>query len=123
MRIGVFAGSFCPVTKGHVDAIEKAAKLVDKLYVVMGVNTNKSYAISKQARFEMLSRSINHIQNVQAVAFDGMLTEYCKQVNASVMIKSVRNAMKLTGTAKRFSLWEARTTAIFPVRWFASWLC
>ncbi len=93
MRIGVFAGSFCPVTKGHVDAIEKAAKLVDKLYVVMGVNTNKSYAISKQARFEMLSRSINHIQNVQAVAFDGILTEYCKQVNASVTIKSVRNAM------------------------------
>ena len=75
MRIGVFAGSFCPVTKGHVDAIEKAAKLVDKLYVVMGVNANKSYSISNQARLEMLSRSINHILNAQAVAFDGIITE------------------------------------------------
>ena len=41
MRIGVFAGSFCPVTKGHVEAIEQAARLVDKLYVVIGKNAKK----------------------------------------------------------------------------------
>ena len=65
MSIGVFAGSFCPVTKGHVDAIEKSAKLVDKLYVVMGVNVAKKYAIGIEARLGMLKRALEHIPNVE----------------------------------------------------------
>lgn len=95
MRIGVYAGSFCPVTKGHVDAISKAARLVDKLYVVMGVNIAKRYAIPAEARLDMLKRSIAHINNAEAVAFDGMMTDFCKQVNATVMVKSIRNATDL----------------------------
>lgn len=95
MRTGVFAGSFCPVTKGHVDAIEKSAKLVDKLYVVVGVNVNKSYVIPAEARVEMLTKALAHIANVQVEQYDGMLTDFCKRVNADVMIKSVRNAVDL----------------------------
>lgn len=93
MRIGVYAGSFCPVTKGHVDAIQKAARLVDKLYVVMGVNIAKQYVIPNDARLDMLKRAIAHISNAEAVAYDGMMTDFCKQVGASVMVKSIRNAM------------------------------
>ncbi|MCH5153499.1 MAG: pantetheine-phosphate adenylyltransferase [Clostridiales bacterium] len=95
MRIGVYAGSFCPVTKGHVDAIEKAAKLVDKLYVVMGVNAEKNYAIPQDVRLAMLKKSVSHLANVEAVAHDGMMTEFCTKVSASVMIKSIRNALDL----------------------------
>ena len=95
MRIGVYAGSFCPVTKGHVDAIEKSARLVDKLYVVMGVNVNKRYEIPQSARLDMLKRAVAHVPNVEAVSFDGMMTDFCKQVNATVMIKSIRNALDL----------------------------
>lgn len=95
MRIGVYAGSFCPVTKGHVNAIEKAAKLVDKLYVVIGVNISKEYAIPLQAREDMLRNAISHIKNVEVVAFDGMMTDFCKQKGANVMIKSIRNALDL----------------------------
>ena len=95
MRIGVYAGSFCPVTKGHVDAIEKAAKLVDKLYVVMGVNSEKMYVISQDARLAMLKKSISHLKNVEAVAHRGMMTAFCKRVGATVMIKSIRNALDL----------------------------
>lgn len=95
MQTGVFAGSFCPVTKGHVDAIEKSAKLVDKLYVVLGVNVNKKYAIPADARLSMLKKALGHLNNVQVVQYDGLLTDFCKQVNADVMIKSVRNAMDL----------------------------
>ena len=95
MRIGLYAGSFCPVTKGHVDAIEKAAKLVDKLYVVVGVNAEKTYVIHADARLEMLRKSISHLENAQAVAHSGMLTDFCKQVGATVMIKSIRNALDL----------------------------
>ena len=95
MRIGVYAGSFCPVTKGHVDAIEKASKLVDKLYVVMGVNADKTYLIPQEARLEMLQKSIAHLKNAEAVAHDGMMTDFCKSVGATVMIKSIRNALDL----------------------------
>ena len=95
MSIGVFAGSFCPVTKGHVDAIEKSAKLVDKLYVVMGVNVAKKYAIGIEARLGMLKRALEHTPNVEICAHDGMMTDFCKKVGATVMIKSIRNAMDL----------------------------
>ena len=93
MRIGVYAGSFCPVTKGHVDAIQKASRLVDKLYVVMGVNVAKQYVIPQEARLDMLKRATNHIANVDVVSYDGMMTDFCKQISATVMIKSIRNAM------------------------------
>ncbi len=95
MSIGVFAGSFCPVTKGHVDAIQKSAKLVDKLYVVMGVNFAKKYAIDVDSRLDMLKRALSHIDNVVVVAHEGMMTDFCKQVGATVMIKSIRNALDL----------------------------
>ena len=95
MRIGVYAGSFCPVTKGHVDAIEKASKLVDKLYVVVGVNADKKYAIPLDCRLAMLKKSISHLKNVEAVAHNGMMTDFCKEVGATVMIKSIRNALDL----------------------------
>lgn len=95
MRTGVFAGSFCPVTIGHVDAIEQAARLVDKLYVVVGNNINKHYSIPSDARLEMLKTAIEHVQNAEAVRFDGMMTEFCASVGADVMIKSIRNATDL----------------------------
>ena len=95
MKIGVYAGSFCPVTLGHVDAIEKSVKLVDKLYVVIGVNSSKTYAIPLNARLNMLKKAVAHVKNVEVVAYDGMMTDYCKQVGAEVMIKSIRNALDL----------------------------
>ena len=95
MQIGVYAGSFCPVTKGHVDAIEQSAKLVDKLYVVLGVNAEKTYSIPPDARLAMLKKSVSHIKNVEVVAHSGMMTDFCKSVGATVMIKSIRNALDL----------------------------
>lgn len=116
MRTGVYAGSFCPVTKGHIDAIEKAARLVDKLYVVVGVNINKTYVIPAEARLDMLTTSIAHIPNAQAVVFDGMMTDYCKRVAADVMIKSIRNAVDLQSVIDlsdiNDSYWDGETVFV-----------
>ena len=116
MSIGVFAGSFCPVTKGHVDAIEKSAKLVDKLYVVMGVNFAKKYAISVEARLDMLKRALSHMSNVIVVAHEGMMTDFCKQVGATVMIKSIRNALDLQSVIDlcdvNESYWDGETVFV-----------
>lgn len=116
MSIGVFAGSFCPVTKGHVDAIEKSAKLVDKLYVVIGVNFSKKYAIDLDARLDMLKRALSHISNVTVVAHEGMMTDFCKQVGATVMIKSIRNALDLQSVIDlcdiNESYWDGETVFV-----------
>lgn len=116
MRIGVYAGSFCPITKGHVDAIEKASKLVDKLYVVMGVNAEKTYVIPQDARFTMLQKSISHLKNVEAVVYNGMMTDYCKKVGATVMIKSIRNALDLQSVIDlsdiNISFWDGETVFV-----------
>lgn len=116
MRIGVYAGSFCPVTKGHVDAIEKASCLVDKLYVVMGVNADKKYDIPAVARLAMLQKAISHIKNTQAVECDGMMTDFCKSVGASVMIKSIRNALDLQSVIDlsdiNQSFWDGETVFV-----------
>ena len=116
MSIGVFAGSFCPVTKGHVDVIEKSAKLVDKLYVVMGVNFTKKYAIGVDVRLDMLKRALSHLTNVQVVAHEGMMTDFCKQVGATVMIKAIRNALDLQAVIDlcdiNESYWDGETVFV-----------
>lgn len=95
MKTGVFAGSFCPITRGHVNVIEKAAELVDKLYVVVGVNPNKKYALTDEQRLNFAKTALNHISNVEVVAHNGMMTDFCKKVGATVMIKAIRNAADL----------------------------
>lgn len=116
MLIGVFAGSFCPVTKGHVDAIEKSAKLVGKLYVVMGINFSKTYAIGIQARLDMLKRALAHIPNVEVYSHEGMMTDFCKTVGATVMIKAIRNAMDLQSVIDlcdiNESFWDGETVFV-----------
>ena len=91
--IGVYAGSFCPITVGHVDAIERASKTVDKLYVVVGVNADKKYALTNEQRLELTSKALNHLSNVEVCLHEGMMTDFCKSVNANVMIKSIRNTV------------------------------
>ena len=122
MKIGVFAGSFCPVTLGHVDSIEKAARLVDKLYVVIGVNANKNYVIPHDARLNMLKKAISHVKNAEVVAFDGMMTDFCKQVGAEVMIKSIRNALDLQSVIDlndvNQSYWQGETVFVVGSKQF-----
>lgn len=116
MRIGVFAGSFCPVTKGHVDVIRRSAKLVDKLYVVVGINVQKQYVMSDEDRLALLKKALVGIDNVEVVVYGGMMTDFCQSVSADVMIKAVRNAvdvqsvLDLTDINKRY--WNGETVFI-----------
>ena len=116
MRVGVFAGSFCPVTKGHVDVIRRSAKLVDKLYVVVGINVQKQYVMSDEDRLALLKKALVGIDNVEVVVYGGMMTDFCQSVSADVMIKAVRNAvdvqsvLDLTDINKRY--WNGETVFI-----------
>lgn len=95
MKTAVFAGSFCPVTKGHVDVIERAARLVDKLIVVIPVNINKSYKIPVADRKELLIYALRHIKNVSVTTTGLALVDFCREHGVELIFKSVRNAIDM----------------------------
>lgn len=95
MKTGVFPGSFCPITVGHLNVIKRCAVLVDTLYVVVGDNSQKCYAISAEDRTRLVQKAVESIPNVKAVQYSGFMTDFCRSVDADVMFKSVRNEADL----------------------------
>ncbi|MBP2654970.1 MAG: coaD [Firmicutes bacterium] len=90
MRIVVCPGSFDPVTSGHVDIFERAAKISDLLIVAVFHNPNKNPLFSMEERVEMLKAATAHIPNIEVDAFSGLLNEYVKQRESNVIIRGLR---------------------------------
>ena len=90
MNTAVYPGSFDPVTNGHLDIIERAAKIYDKLIVAILQNNSKKPVFSLAQRIEMLSAVTSGIKNVEIDSFDGMLVKFAKEKGASVIIKGLR---------------------------------
>ncbi|HCJ57722.1 pantetheine-phosphate adenylyltransferase [Lutispora sp.] len=90
MKIGVYPGSFDPVTNGHLDIIERASKLFDKLIVGVGVNNNKKSLFSVEKRLEFIEVSCKSIPNVEVDSFSGLLIEFMREKNANTIVKGLR---------------------------------
>lgn len=90
MKIGVYPGSFDPVTNGHLDIIERASKLFDKLIVGVGVNNNKKSLFSVEKRLEFIEVSCKSIPNVEVDSFGGLLIEFMREKNANTIVKGLR---------------------------------
>lgn len=91
VKIGVYPGSFDPITKGHMDIIERAAKLVDLLYVSVLTNPHKAGGMfTTDERMELIKNSIKHIPNVKVESFLGLLVDYAKEKEATVIIRGLR---------------------------------
>lgn len=90
LRTAIYAGTFDPITLGHLDLIERASKLFDNLIVLVGVNAGKSPMFSVDERKDMISNSITHILNVKVDTFDGLIVKYAKKYNAKVLLRGVR---------------------------------
>ncbi|HHY77386.1 MAG TPA: pantetheine-phosphate adenylyltransferase [Clostridiales bacterium] len=90
MKIGVYPGSFDPVTNGHLDIIERAAKLFDKLIVAVLINSNKTPLFTVEKRLEFLKESCKGFENVEIESFEGLLIEFMKKKNANVIVKGLR---------------------------------
>lgn len=90
MRIGVYPGSFDPVTNGHLDIIERASKLFDKLIVAVLINSNKLPMFTVEKRMEFLEESCKGINNIEVASFDGLLIEFMKKKNANTIVKGLR---------------------------------
>ena len=91
MTKAVFPGSFDPMTNGHINIIQRAAKLFDEIDVVIAVNDDKKYLFSTEERLSLVQELIMPFRNVSVHTGDGLIVEYAKQTGAKVLIRGIRN--------------------------------
>lgn len=89
MKIAICPGSFDPVTLGHIDIIERAAELFDKVIVLVTGNSMKSPMFSLDERMELIKRSVSK-ENIEVDTYNGLLVNYAKEKNAVVIVKGLR---------------------------------
>ncbi|MCL4424399.1 MAG: pantetheine-phosphate adenylyltransferase [Firmicutes bacterium] len=88
--IAVYPGSFDPATNGHLDIIERAARIFDQLIVTVFRNAGKNPLFTMEERVELLREATAHIPNVRIDSFGGLLTQYAKEQGARVLVKGLR---------------------------------
>ena len=91
MKIAVYPGSFDPISNGHLDIIKRSSAVFDKVYVLVSINPNKKYLFTERERVEMITQATKNIDNVIVEASDSLVLDYAKKVNASVIIRGLRN--------------------------------
>jgi pantetheine-phosphate adenylyltransferase len=91
MRIGVYPGTFDPITLGHMDIIRRGAKLVDRLFVGVTTNPSKSPMFSVAERVSMVTREVEAIEaEIEVVTFDSLLMDFADRVGASIIVRGLR---------------------------------
>lgn len=91
-KIAVYNGTFDPVTNGHIDIIERAAKIFDKLYVTICIHPTKVGLFTLQERKELLKQATKHLNNVVVDVTDQLAVEYVKSMHANVLIRGLRSS-------------------------------
>lgn len=90
MKIAVYPGSFDPITKGHLNIIERASRLFDHVIVCVMVNAEKSPMFTLAERKDLLRKSTDHLPNVSVDAYGGLLAEYAREHDCCTIIKGLR---------------------------------
>ncbi|MDO4697321.1 MAG: pantetheine-phosphate adenylyltransferase [Pasteurellaceae bacterium] len=88
----LYAGTFDPITNGHLDIIQRAAKLFDKVIVAVANSPSKQPLFSLEQRIELVEQSCQHLPNVQAVGFSGLLANFADEQQATVLLRGIRGA-------------------------------
>ncbi|AOZ96400.1 pantetheine-phosphate adenylyltransferase [Butyrivibrio hungatei] len=90
MKVAVYPGSFDPVTLGHLDVIQRASAMFDKVVVAVMCNSAKTPLFTLDERVKMLRESVKALNNVEIESFDGLLIDYCKKENIHIVIRGLR---------------------------------
>lgn len=90
MRIALFPGTFDPVTFGHIDIIDRALPLFDKVIIGIGVNTNKQPMFTDQQRQDWIKEIYKGNPKVDCVIYEGLTVECCKEVGANYIVRGIR---------------------------------
>ena len=90
MKRAVYPGSFDPITFGHIDIIERSAKMVDELVIAVLRNSAKNSLFSLEERVNMIKEVTKDLPNVKVETFDGLLVDYMRQIDATIIIRGLR---------------------------------
>lgn len=89
-RICLFPGTFDPITKGHVDVIERAVSLFDKLIIGIGINSSKQPMFSVEQRSSWIREIFKNESRIEVTGYEGLTIDYCKKVNANYILRGIR---------------------------------
>ena len=91
MKSAIYAGSFDPVTYGHIDIIERAACMTDELIVAVGINPDKNYMFDLAERKKLLKSAVSYLPNVRVESFEGLLVKFAYEQNIPFIIRGIRD--------------------------------
>ena len=106
-RIGMFPGTFDPITNGHVDVIRRGAKLFDELVVAVGENPEKPAALDQGERAEIIREVVSDLDTVRVETYRGLTVEFAKELGAAAILRGIRNSTDL-----QFELQAALTNRV-----------
>ncbi len=90
--IAVYAGSFCPFTKGHEDIVRKSLPLFDRLIIAIGHNYNKKDLFSVEQRMDWIRQLYKNEPKVAVEAYQGLTVDLCREMHAQYLVRGIRNA-------------------------------
>lgn len=89
-RICLFPGTFDPITKGHVDVIERAVSLFDKLVIGIGINSSKQPMFTVEQRCEWIADIFKNDNRIEVTGYKGLTIDYCKEIGAKYILRGIR---------------------------------
>lgn len=88
---GIYAGTFDPLTNGHLDIILRSLQFCNELVIGIGINPNKITMFDEEERLRLLKGSLAHFANIKVASFQGLLVDYAKQIDAGILIRGIRS--------------------------------
>ncbi|MFO7568058.1 MAG: pantetheine-phosphate adenylyltransferase [Enhygromyxa sp.] len=90
--VAVYPGSFDPITLGHLEIVERAARLFDEVVVAVGHHPTKPGFFTFEDRVEMIEQSLAHVDNARAAHYSGLMIDFCREIGARVIVRGLRAA-------------------------------
>ena len=100
MRTAIYPGSFDPLTNGHLDVVQRAAKLFDRVIVAVAKNEGKNPLFPLRERVALVKKSVAHLPNVEADSFDSLLVQYVVSRKAQVIVRGLRAVSDLSSSSR-----------------------
>ena len=110
--IGLYPGSFDPITLGHEDIINRAVKICDKLVVAVSQDNQKTDFLSSEQRFNLIKAIYNNHKKIEVLTYQGLTTDFVKKIDADFIIKGLRNSVDFVAESQMAQLNKVMLTEL-----------